>query len=316
MPGLGGPAGRISAPPPLSRAPLTAAPVVLALPGCERFLSELRVRRERIGIGRFPNGELHAVVPAEVAGRACVLAGSISPPAENLARVTLVASTLRRAGSGPVLALLPYLAYARQDRSADNESLALRWVGDLLKAAGIERVLCVDAHSPIAGEVLGLPVRSVSPAGVLAAALPPSWRGDTTFVAPDEGARDRCAAVALATGSSRPVVWARKRRSPGVVEHQGLVGVPGRRVVIVDDILDTGGTLVSCCRLLRAAGVRDIAVLVTHGLFTDGCGEALRAEGVRDIWVTDTVLSRRRPPEVRIVATAPLLADALASSLG
>ncbi len=310
MPGL---AGETTAAPPLPRAPLTAAPVALALPGCERFLSGLRARRRRLDIGRFPNGELHAAVPAEVAGRPCIVAGSISPPADNLARVTLAGSTLRRAGAARIVALLPYLAYARQDRSADNESLGLRWVGELLMAAGIEQVVCVDVHSPVAAEVLGLPVTSVDPATVLADALPASWRGDTTFVAPDEGARDRCGAVALAAGSRRPVVWARKRRAPGGVEHQGLVGVPGRRVVIVDDILDTGGTVVSCCRLLRAAGVRDIAVLVTHGLFTGDCGQALRAEGVRDVWVTDTVLSRRRPPDVRIVATAPLLADALES---
>jgi phosphoribosylpyrophosphate synthetase len=84
----------------------------------------------------------------------------------------------------------------------------------------------------------------------------------------------------------RPIVWARKRRTPTGVEHLGIVGSPGRRVVVVDDILDTGGTLVSCCRQLRHAGVQQI-------------------------WITDTVRSRRRPKQAEIVPVAPLLASLL-----
>ncbi len=291
------------------------APFVAVLAGCERFVSgPPRESHARVVVKRFPNGELHVEVPERVRQRPCVIVGSISPPAGNLARVTLVAHALRGAGAKRITAVLPYLAYARQDRAGRNESLGLAWVGELLRASGIGEVVCVDVHSEHAAEVLGLPLTSLSPAGLLANALTESWGPGTAFVAPDEGAIDRASAVAHAIGMDRPVVWARKRRTPAGVEHLGLVGTPGHRAVVVDDILDTGDTLVSCCGQLREAGVRRIGVIATHGLFTADRWRALLADGVQEIWITDSVLSRRRAPQAHVVAVAPLLAAVLEGS--
>ncbi|HZE06250.1 MAG TPA: ribose-phosphate diphosphokinase, partial [Solirubrobacteraceae bacterium] len=208
-------------------------------------------------------------------------------------------------------AVLPYLAYARQDSAGTHESLGLAWAGELLGAAGVQDIVCVDVHSEQARDILGLPVISLSPAAVLAGPLPAGWRDGVTFVAPDEGAQMRARALARAAGSNRPLVWARKRRTRGGIEHLGLEGSPADRAVVVDDILDTGATLLSCCAQLRRAGAREIAVVVTHGLFTQDRWRALSAEGVRAIWTTDTVVSRRRPPQTRIVSVAPLLAPVL-----
>ena len=196
------------------------------------------------------------------------------------------AHALRRAGAARITALLPYLAYARQDRAGHTESLGLAWVGELLRATGISEVITVDVHRADAGPLLGLELTSLSPARLLADALPVRWRDGVTFVAPDEGAVDRCAALAQAAEVDRPIVWTRKRRTPAFVESLGLVGSPGSREVVVDDILDTGGTLVFCCRQLRSAGVREIAVIVTHGLFTGERWRALISEGVEQIWIT------------------------------
>ncbi|MGZ4187449.1 MAG: ribose-phosphate diphosphokinase [Solirubrobacteraceae bacterium] len=302
------PAGR-------GHAAAASAPIALVLPGYERFAVHDADGFERVVVGRFPNGELHVEVPERVDACRCIVVGSISPPAANLERLTLAAHALRRAGAQQVTAMLPYLAYARQDRAARAESLGLAWVGDLLRASGVNEVVCVDVHRADAGDLLGLPLTSLSPAGLLAAALTERWRQEVTFVAPDEGAIARCSAAANAAGVARPIVWARKRRTPSGVEHLGLVGVPTSRAVIVDDILDTGGTLVSCCRQLRDAGVRQIGVVVTHGLFTGAHWRALLSEGVEQIWITDTVLSRRRPGQARVVPVAPLLAPVLTGSV-
>lgn len=288
------------------------AGVVVTIAGCERFASGFpRDELARVGVARFANGELHVSVPDRVAGRACAIVGSISPPAGNVERVTLIAHALRRAGAERITAVLPYLAYARQDRAADDESLGLAWAGELLRCSGIDEVICVDVHSDSAPEILGIALVSLSPAALLAGALPEAWRTDVTFVAPDEGAVDRASALARAAGVDRPVTWARKRRLRTGIEHLGLVGAPGRRAVVVDDILDTGDTLVSCCRALREAGVQEIAVIATHGLFTGDRWRALLSDGIQDIWITDTVLSRRRPSHVHVVAVAPLLAPVL-----
>jgi ribose-phosphate pyrophosphokinase len=282
--------------------------------GCERFVPRAGAGVEHVSVGRFPNGELHAEVPGRVEGRRAIVVGSISPPPGNLERLTLVAHALRRAGAAPVTAVLPYLAYARQDRAERTESLGLAWAGELLRASGVEEVVCVDVHSDEAAEVLGLRLTSLSPAGLLAAALPEVWREQVTFVAPDEGALDRCAALARSAGSDLPVMWARKRRTPSGVEHLGLVGSPGRRAVVVDDILDTGATLASCWRALRASGAEQIAVVATHGLFTGEGWRAMFDDGVQEVWITDTVLSRRRAQVAHIVPVAPLLAPVLDGS--
>jgi ribose-phosphate pyrophosphokinase len=295
--------------------PAPAAPLVVVLAGCERFVSGRGHRSfARAVLRRFRNGEPHVRVPERVEGGCCILVGSISPPAGNLERVTLVAHALRRAAARQVTALLPYLAYARQDRAARGESLGLSWVGGLLRASGIDEVVCVDVHGEEAGEVLRLPLSSLSPAELLADALPETWRHDVTFVPPRRG----CPRALLGARARR---WRRSSYCLGAqaphaygVEHLGLVGSPGRRAVLVDDILDTGDTLVSCCRQLRDAGVREIGVVATHGLFTGERWRALFSEGVQEMWITDTVLSRRRPPQARVVAVAPLLASVLEGS--
>lgn len=288
-----------------------AGPIVLFSPGCERFTTTVPARPHRVVVSHFANGELYVRLPVHVRERACTVITSISPPAGNVERLTMISHTLRRAGARSITAVLPYLAYARQDIAPPTESLGLKWLGELLGGAGVSSLITVDVHSHEASSLLGIPVRSLSPASLMSRALGGRWRESVTFVAPDEGARERCQAVARAAGSDRPIVWARKRRTAGGVEHLGLEGSPGRRAIIVDDILDTGGTLISCCEQLRAAGVEEVGVLITHGLFTGDSWRSLVGEMVDELWITDTVMARRRPPGVNVISIAPLLSEVL-----
>jgi ribose-phosphate pyrophosphokinase len=290
------------------------APVVFALPPCRRIVAAIPgLDRGAASIARFPNGELHARVGTAVEGRRCMVVGSIAPPETRLGQMTLLAHALRRAGAAWITAVAPYLAYARQDRAGAGESLGLAWAGELLRASGVDDVLTVDVHSPAAFEVLGLPLTSLPAAGALAPAIPAEWRGaDVTFVAPDEGAADRCRALADAVGSPRPIAVLAKRRSATGVVHTTLSGEVGRRAVIVDDILDTGATLLSCARWLAAHGVESPAVAVTHGVLTGSEWLRLPAFGVHRIWMTDSVgRDRARAGGAEVVPVAPLLTAVL-----
>ena len=281
------------------------APVILTLPGFDHVLGT-DLASVTLQPVRFPNGELVVRLPRPVAGRACVLVGSVSPPEDRLAALLLAADTLKRHGATHVEAALPYLAYARQDRLEPQTSLACAWLGRVLKASGIDTVLTVDVHSDEAVGLLGLPVRSLSPAAVLADALRDA--DDAVIVAPDEGARARAEELAAALGVRHPCVWLRKRRTRGGVEHVSLHGQVRPSAVVVDDILDTGGTLISCCRELRRRGARTIDIAVTHGLFTgDRWRELLGL--ARAIHVTDTV------PEARSHASASVLVHPVAAVL-
>jgi ribose-phosphate pyrophosphokinase len=189
-------------------------------------------------------------------------------------------------------------------------------LGRVLGASGVDAVLTVDVHSDRAVELLGIPVRSLSPAGVLAEAL-----GDlddaAVIVAPDEGARGRARELASALGAGHPCVWLQKRRTRTGVAHVSLHGEVGPSAIVVDDILDTGGTLISCCRELRRRGAHTLDIAVTHGLFTgDGWHELLGM--ARTIHVTDTVPGAHAHAGTRIQLhrVAPLLRAALAGPGG
>ena len=273
----------------------------------------LGIRLGQFSVDRFPNQEVHAVIQTNVASEECLILGTIAPPDEQLLSTLLLSHTLKKEGARTIIALLPYLAYARDDKQKAGQSVATAWVGALLQASGIDEVITVDVHSSIAQRLFPLPLVSLSPADLFAQEMKRLSLLKATIVAPDEGARDRCQAVARAAGMTEEVVVLEKRRTHEGVVHVSISGQVGHQAVIVDDILDTGGTLVSCCEQLRQRGVRDITILVTHGLFTGALWQQLWALGVTWIYCTDSVpLAKERSSEnIRTLSVLPLLSQHL-----
>jgi ribose-phosphate pyrophosphokinase len=295
---------------------MAPAPLHLALPGFEPMLPAAPLQVGRLSVERFANRELSVSVEAEVSGRRCVLVGSVAPPDDQMLSFALAADTLKRLGAAGVVGLLPYLAYARQDTEEPGGGLGIAWVGRVLRACGVDELVTIDIHSPRAAELLEMPVTSLSPADLFAARLLRSGFGDATVVAPDEGAIERSRAVAEAAGIVTPIAFLRKERTATGVVHRELVGEVGRRAVVIDDILDTGGTLVSCAHELARSGVEETIAIVTHGLFTgDGWRELLPL--MAELHVTDSVpASAGRPPEgVGVVSVRPLIEAALRAAV-
>lgn len=289
-------------------------PVLLPLPGFEPVAAASGLEIVAPAVERFACDELAIQLPQGVTHRDCVLVGTAAPPEERLVSLLLTADTLVRHGARSVHVLMPFLAYARQDQLEPGRSLAAAWLGRLLAACAVEDVVAIDVHSQAARELAGLPVRSLSPASLFARELDGSTDADTVVVAPDQGAVDRSRALADELGSERPIAWLEKERSRRGVTHRRLVGDLAERALVVDDILDTGGTLVSCCRELQARGVRETTVAVTHGLFTGRGWQELADLGVRAIHVTDSVPEARARAShlVRVHPVGPFLCEALA----
>jgi len=263
-------------------------------------------------IGRYDNQELHAKVQSAVSGEHCLVLGSIAPPDEQMLSLTLLAHTLNKGGATRVTAVLPYLAYSRQDKDKPGESLGTAWIGSLLKSSGLDQVITVDVHSERDKELLGLPVLSISTAHIFAEVLRNQSLTDATIVAPDNGAIRRCEAVKKAAGLPiGETPYFEKRRTEKRIIHHGPIGRVGSRVVIIDDMIDTGGTLVSACERLRDAKVEEIYILVTHGLFTGSHWVQLWSLGVRRIFCTDTVPLRGdlEARNISVLPAAPLLRE-------
>ncbi len=301
-----------------------AMPIIFPLPPYRPLLSGELIERSVFALGsceldRFANGELYVRIGDPPAGRICAIWGSLAPPDEQILYVLALAHTLKHEGAREVVALLPYLGYARQDRAEHGQSLGAAWAGELLRAAGVDRVLTLDVHSSRAAACFPMRLDSLSPAALFAGVLIGRGLADVSVVAPDEGAVERAEAVIRAAGmDSSALARLHKRRDANGVAHSSLTGGISSRAVIVDDILDTGGTLVSACAALRRAGAWEIDVFVTHGLFTGERWRELPALGVRRIYTTDSLPGARERGGsiVEVLPVGGLILDAFAEVAG
>lgn len=267
---------------------------------------------------RHPNQELSAQIHTPVSGEQCFILGSIAPPDTQLLALLLLAHTLKKEGADRVTALLPYLAYAREDKIKPGQSVATAWVGALLKASAVDEVWAVDVHSAHDRELFPLPLESLSPAAIFAESLR-KWRlTAASFVAPDEGAVARCQAVrSAATEIPGEIVYFRKERTASGIVHHELIGRVQPRAILIDDVLDTGATLVSAGERLVSAGAEELYICVTHGLFTGERWRDLWALPLKHIFCTDSVALCAGIEDMRITTlpVAPLLRAHLAAIL-
>ena len=292
--------------------------ILFSFPAFDEIARELRraasVSKGRFVIGRYDNQELNVRVEGTVSGEHCVILGTIAPPDESLLSVTLLAQTLKKEGADKITALLPYLAYGRQDKDKPGEGLGTAWVGALLKSSGISQVQTLDVHSERDRELFAIPLSSLSTGALFAEAMQKYELMDAMVAAPDNGAIGRCEAVKRAAGIPiGEIPYFEKKRTDRGIVHHGPIGRVGTRAVLVDDMIDTGGTLVSACDKLNATGVREIYVFVTHGLFTGTSWMKLWPLGVRRIFCTDTIPLRPEIDATNIIVLpiAPLLRQGL-----
>lgn len=268
-------------------------------------------------IGRFPNGEMHVRIHEDVSNQDCLVIGSLAPPDEQLLGLLMLIDTLAQGGAHLVRVFLPYLGYGRQDKFEPGESRGIALMGALLRASGADEVTTIDVHSKLDQKLIGLPLTSLSPSSLFTPAVQGLGWDDITIVAPDEGAIARAQAMADSLGAVRPVAHLAKKHVDGIV-HLSLVGEVSERVVIIDDIIDSGRTLISACNVLREKGVKEIVIVVTHGLFTGTAWQRLFDLGVKVLLVSDSCPEalRQKHPDVQVISFSPLLPAILPITAG
>ena len=250
--------------------------------------------------------------------------GPDESPNDKLARLLFFVATLKTNGAARVTALVPYLAYARKDRQTKpRDPLTARYVAQLIEAMGADRVVTLEVHNPVAFQnAFRCETVTLDCRGVLldrAAAL--AGDGAITVASPDPGGVKRAQLFreALEERIGRPVGFAlmEKRRSADVVSGSLLAGeVEGARVLVVDDMIASGGTMVRAAQALKEAGARDVWALAAHGLFTQGAQKAIVDKAVAGWIVTDTVPPFRLKglpvkDRIEIVSAAPFFAETI-----
>ncbi len=268
----------------------------------------------RGGLERFPDGELCPVV-GHMRGEDVYVFQPTAPPVnEHLMELALLVDACRRAGSERVTAVVPYFGYARQDRrSRPGQAIGARVAADILAAAGADRIVVVDPHTPGFEATCSIPVEVLTATSVLVSALRDRDLGRSVIVAPDLGAVKLAERFAAAVGL--PVAVVRKSRITGTsVRAEELVGdVEGCRPIVVDDMISTGATIEATARLLEAHGASPgTVVAATHALLLDSALDRLAQLGLARLLVTDTVrVPPVAPPVLEVCSVAALLSDAI-----
>lgn len=296
--------------------PLTD-PTLFAFPSHEYMLEKLKeipnFTLGKFSLKQFPNNELHIMLHSHATERECVVLGSIAPPETNLVSYLLLLHTLKKENAYRITAVLPYLAYSRHDKKEYQRSYATAFIGELFSASGADQVITIDVHSQHAKQLFPVPLISLSPAKLFADELKKLNLQHLTVVAPDEGAIKRAEAVRREAKIKKAVAFIIKRRTANGIKLLELHGKVNNTVVIVDDILDTGKTLIATCEKLREKDVKDIYIMVTHGLFTGDEWKKLWKLGVKRIYCTDTVPLPKNidSKNIIIISIIPLLVDEL-----
>lgn len=250
-----------------------------------------------------------------------VVIANTGPDAAQLLDYSILLHAIRGSSARSVMAVVPYFAYARQDRRDQPQGpVSAALVAKLLEAAGADRVVLVDPHSAVTPQAFRIRVDLVDPIPVLVAGIPSACRRDAIVVAPDAGARERAQELAKVLGGVDVLVLAKSRPRPNVARIASLrasdtARVHGRTAVLVDDMIDTAGTITAAADLLRKAGARQIVILATHAVCSGPAFDRLRRAQLRRIVVSDS-LPRTYPSSVpvRVVSLATALTSVISAT--
>ncbi len=271
----------------------------------------------RIEIRRFSDGEIFVQFQETIRGQDVFLVQSTAPPVNDALMELLIAiDAAKRASARQICAVIPYFGYARQDRkSASRTPITARLVADMLEVAGATRVLTIDLHAAQIQGFFKIPVDNIFAAPLFAEDIAARYAGKPlVIVSPDVGGVVRARALAKRLHAEMAIVD-KRRPAPNVAEVMNVIGdVRDKYCIIIDDIVDTAGTLVGAAEALRKEGAARVDAYVTHGVLSGPAPERLAASSLAELVVTDTV--RLRPEaaatgKVRVLSVAPLLAEAI-----
>jgi ribose-phosphate pyrophosphokinase len=282
----------------------------------EEVAKELKVPISPQVARSFANGEIYVRFEDSVRGSdAFVLQSFPAPLNEWLMEQLLLIDALKRGSAKRITAILPFYPYARQDKKhRGREPISARLVADLFKTAGADRIITVDLHADQVQGFFNGPVDHMHARGTLSEYIKQNYSlDDLAVVSPDAG-RVRVAEKWADGFGGKPLAFIHKTRDPLVpnqVTSNTVVGdVEGRTCVVLDDMIDTGGTIAGAVRLLHESGAKEVVVAATHGIFSAPAAERLSSCGVKEVIVTNTlpIPEEKRFPGLTVLSIAPLLA--------
>ncbi|HTH29046.1 MAG TPA: ribose-phosphate pyrophosphokinase [Sphingobium sp.] len=269
-------------------------------------------------VKRFADKEVYVEVHENVRGEDAFILQSTSYPAnDNLMELLILTDALRRSSARRITAVLPYFGYARQDRkSAPRTPISAKLVSNLITQAGANRVLTLDLHAAQIQGFFDIPTDNLTAAPVMVRDIQDNYDvKNVMIVSPDVGGVVRARNVAGRIGANLAIVDKRRPRA-GVSEVMNIIGdVEGQTCIMIDDIVDSGGTLVNAAEALLKAGAKEVSAYITHGVLSEGASERIAASKLKELVVTDSIEetdATRAAGNIRRMSIAPLIGEAVA----
>jgi ribose-phosphate pyrophosphokinase len=269
-------------------------------------------------VRRFADEEVFVEIHENVRGEDVFVVQSTSFPAnDNLMELLICIDALRRASAKRITAVVPYFGYARQDRKPGPRTpISAKLVANLITTAGADRVLAVDLH---AGQIQGffdIPTDNLYAAPVMAAdVLARSGGKDLMVVSPDVGGVVRARALAKRLDNAPLAIVDKRRDKPGQSEVMNIIGdVKGRSCILIDDIIDSGGTLCNAAQALMDAGAASVTAYLTHGVLSGGAVARVEGSALKELVITDTIQATeaaQASSKIRVLSIAPLIGEAI-----
>lgn len=270
----------------------------------------------KASVKTFSDGEITVEIQENIRGRHIfVIQSTCSPVNHNLMELLVMIDAMKRASAGYITAVIPYYGYARQDRkAAPRTPITAKLVADLITAAGATRVLCMDLH---AGQIQGffnIPVDHIYAMPVALDYVKEKMGDDIVVVSPDAGGVERARAYAKRLGAALAIID-KRRTGPNVAEVMHIIGdVDGKTAIIVDDMVDTAGTLTEAAKALADNGAKKVCASCTHAVLSGPAIERINDSVIEELVVTNSIPltdDGRKSGKIKVLSVAPLLGEAI-----
>lgn len=265
----------------------------------------------KITLAHFKDGEYQPSFEETIRGNDVFLVQSTNPPADNLFELLLLIDAAKRASANRVVALIPYFGFARQDRKdKPRVSIGAKLITNLLVAAGVDRIITMDLHSDQIQGFVDIPVDHMYASSIFVPYLKEMDLPNITMASPDTGGTKRAAAYAKFLDTDL-VICFKQRKKANEVDSLRIIGeVKNKDIVLVDDIIDTAGTITKAADMMMDQGAHSVRAVCTHPVFSADAVEKIEKSSLAEVLVTDT-LKREGGGKITVLSTADIFADVI-----
>lgn len=263
-------------------------------------------------VTRFSDGEFQPCFDESVRGSMVFIVQSTNPPAENLLELLLMIDAAKRASAYKVIAVIPYYGFARQDRKdRPRVSIGSKLTADLLSTAGVDRVITMDLHADQIQGFFNVPVDHLFGSAIFAPYIEKLGLTNLAISAPDMGGSKRANAYSRHL-QSEMVLCYKLRKKPNVVEEMSIIGeVEDRNVVIIDDMIDTAGTLALAAEMMKERGAASIRAFATHPILSGNAIDRINNSAIEELVVTDSVPFKNTSPKIKVLSIGEIFAKTI-----